>query len=238
MILARIVVCIFLIFSVNAQIPSFGRCPEYDAKPDFDKEKFLGTWFEVERYFTVTEIVSKCIKVIYERRPEMSKFISIIFLTFCSNNVETIISGKFSLIGKGGDGRFNVRYESFPLNYNASLVVLDTDYKNYAVVWSCSNITPFGHTESAWLLTRSITPSGNVLQAAYGVLDKYKINRSFFVKTDQSNCVVLPPPQEAVDTTTAAPIAKNEIAPEMIDNVTKVVVVDNTPIEEIKNETK
>lgn len=55
---------------VGAQIPSFGRCPEYDAMPDFDKEKFLGTWHEVERYFTVTEVVSRCIKADYERRAD------------------------------------------------------------------------------------------------------------------------------------------------------------------------
>lgn len=48
-------------------------------------------------------------------------------------------------------GRFNVQYESFPLNYNTSLIVLDTDYDNYAVIWSCSNIGPVGHTESAWV---------------------------------------------------------------------------------------
>jgi hypothetical protein len=52
---------------------------------------------------------------------------------------------------KSTAGRFNVQYESFPLNYNTSLMVLDTDYDNYAVIWSCSNIGPVGHTESAWV---------------------------------------------------------------------------------------
>jgi hypothetical protein len=35
---------IFGAFMVQAQVPSFGRCPEYDAMPDFDKELFLGKW--------------------------------------------------------------------------------------------------------------------------------------------------------------------------------------------------
>jgi apolipoprotein D and lipocalin family protein len=68
--LARVTLVMCVLLGVNAQIPSFGRCPEYDAKADFDKENFLGTWYEVERYFTVTEIVSKCIKVVYERRAD------------------------------------------------------------------------------------------------------------------------------------------------------------------------
>lgn len=65
--------------------------------------------------------------------------------------MKRIISGKLTLTGKAGEGRFNIKYETFPISYDASLVVLDTDYKNYAVIWSCSNIGPFGHTESAWV---------------------------------------------------------------------------------------
>lgn len=55
---------------VIAQVPSFGRCPEFDAMPGFDKELFMGTWYEIERYFTVTEVVSKCISATYERRAD------------------------------------------------------------------------------------------------------------------------------------------------------------------------
>lgn len=66
-------VLVFLFVSlvlVTAQVPSFGRCPEFDAMPAFDKELFMGTWYEIERYFTVTEVVSKCISATYERRAD------------------------------------------------------------------------------------------------------------------------------------------------------------------------
>lgn len=53
--------------------------------------------------------------------------------------------------------------------------------------------------ESVWILTRERKPEGPVLQAAYGVLDKYKISRVFFVKTDQVNCETEPEAQEAED---------------------------------------
>lgn len=58
------------------------------------------------------------------------------------------------MTGKGGEGRYNIKYDNFPISYDTSLVVLDSDYKNYAVIWSCSNIGPFGHTESAWVSQR------------------------------------------------------------------------------------
>jgi apolipoprotein D and lipocalin family protein len=121
-------------------------------------------------------------------------------IRFFRNNVQRIISGKFNLTGQKKDGRFNIHYDTL-IPYDASLVVLDTDYDNYAVMWSCSNIGPVGHTESVWVLTRERVPPGPVLQSAYGVLDKFKISRTFFVQTDQTDCVTLPPPIEAIDPT-------------------------------------
>lgn len=48
-------------------------------------------------------------------------------------------------------------------------------------------------------MTRERIPDGPVLQRAYGVLDKYKISRTFFVKTDQTKCETEAAPEEAVD---------------------------------------
>lgn len=42
--------------------------------------------------------------------------------------------------------------------------------------------------ENAWVMTRDRNPSVAVMQRAYGVLDKYKISRTFFLKTDQKDC--------------------------------------------------
>ena len=42
------------------------------------------------------------------------------------------------------------------------MVVLDTDYDSFAVIWSCSNLGLIGHTQSAWVITRERDTSGNV----------------------------------------------------------------------------
>lgn len=39
-------------------------------------------------------------------------------------------------------------------------------------------------------MTRDRQPSPTVFQKAYGVLDRFRISRSFFVKTDQEGCAV------------------------------------------------
>ncbi|CRL00825.1 CLUMA_CG014076, isoform A [Clunio marinus] len=216
---------------IFGQVPSFGRCPDFDAMPAFDKDQFLGIWYETERYFTVTEVVSKCISANYELRADGKIYVNNHYVNRI-NNVKRIISGKLTLTGKGDEGKFTIKYDTFPISYDASLVVLDTDYRNYAVIWSCSNIGPFGHTESAWLMARDRVPRGEVLQAAYGVLDKYKMNRSFFVKTDQANCETLPPPVEAID----VEVKKGEVKQEPENSTEKTVEVNTVSTEKVSGQ--
>lgn len=52
-------------------------------------------------------------------------------------------------------------------------------------------------------MARDRIPSGPILQRAYGVLDKYQISRTFFIKTDQKDCETREPAEEAYDVTTA-----------------------------------
>lgn len=52
---------------VHSQVPSFGGCPIYEPMTGFELERFMGTWFEIERYFTVTELAARCISATYER---------------------------------------------------------------------------------------------------------------------------------------------------------------------------
>lgn len=45
-------------------------------------------------------------------------------------------------------------------------------------------------TENAWIMTREKLAPGTVMQKAYGVLDKYKLSKNYFRKTDQNSCAI------------------------------------------------
>lgn len=60
--------------------------------------------------------------------------------------MQRIISGTMKLTGAGGEAKYNIHYTTLPVNYDTTMIVLDTDYKNYAVIWSCNGIGPVGHT--------------------------------------------------------------------------------------------
>ncbi|XP_058447664.1 apolipoprotein D-like [Malaya genurostris] len=193
---------------VKCQIPGLGGCPDYSPMSRFNRTRFLGTWYEVERYFTVSEVAAKCVSATYERMPDGRIHVRNA-LTNRFNNVERIISGVMEPPGKKKNGKYTIQYSSFPYNYNASYMVLDTDYDSFAVVYSCSNIGPVGHTVSAWLLARERLPPGPIMQRAYGILDKYRINRTFFVKTIQDSCVIRAPPEPAIDPTEPSTLTRH-----------------------------
>jgi apolipoprotein D and lipocalin family protein len=75
------------------------------------------------------------------------------------------------------------------------------------------------HSLFIQLMSRERLPRGEVLQAAYGVLDKYKMNRSFFVKTEQENCETLPAPLEAIDTTQPSAVKNAEAEEESDEDI-------------------
>lgn len=119
-----------------------------------------------------------------------------------TNRREVFTSGKFKL-NYEDRGEFNVRYETIPnwilqlpllptkqlsfANFNTNVKVLHTDYDNYAILFSCNNLNSYSHYEGSWLLTREQQPSEEVLQSAYGYLDKFGLRR-YFVKSDQTKC--------------------------------------------------
>lgn len=70
-------------------------------------------------------------------------------------------------------------------------------------------------------MAREPVPRGEVLQAAYGVLDKYKMNRSFFVQSDQSTCETLPPILEAIDPTESTVAKKGAVDVNENENINK-----------------
>ncbi|KAG8240847.1 hypothetical protein J6590_100807 [Homalodisca vitripennis] len=72
--------------------------------------------------------------------------------------------------------------------------VLDTDYSNWAVVWSCFSLGSLAHSESAWILVRhrdgAKEDSGSRDLEIDSVLNREGIPRSRFKKTDQENCLM------------------------------------------------
>lgn len=62
--------------------------------------------------------------------------------------MKRVMDGHLQVIGREGEGRIVVKYSSLPVPYDNEFAILDTDYDNYAVMWSCSGIGPV-HTRKS-----------------------------------------------------------------------------------------
>lgn len=64
--------------------------------------------------------------------------------------MKRVMGGSMQTIGREGEGRLIIKYSALPNSYDNEYSILDTDYDNYAVMWSCSGIGPvhirkYGH---------------------------------------------------------------------------------------------
>ncbi|XP_053978719.1 apolipoprotein D-like [Hylaeus volcanicus] len=188
--IGKIVLVLSALALARAQIPSLGFCPDYVPMANFDMNRFLGVWYETERYFQLTEVVSRCVMANYTLSG--GKFHVSNQVTNRFTGIKRVVDGEIKkAASKAEEGKLIVKY-TIPLTPETKYNVLETDYDNYAVLWSCSGIGPF-HTQNAWVMTRERLAPGPVIQKAYAVLDKYKISRTFFVKTDQNDCAYSEP---------------------------------------------
>lgn len=87
-------------------------------------------------------------------------------------------------------GHYSIRY-GFGLPFQGTLTtILDTDYRDYAVVYSCTNSLLSGmfHSEYLWILSPDGTLSNPTRQNIYEKLDQLKINRSGLQVSDRNGC--------------------------------------------------
>ncbi|KAL6263698.1 hypothetical protein P5V15_003786 [Pogonomyrmex californicus] len=182
----RIFVILIIANATLAQVPFLGTCPNLEAMPNFELERYLGKWYEVERYFAWFEFGGKCVTANYSLNENDS--VKIINKQISSlTGVATSIEGVGRLIDRSDDPKLTVTFPSLPLQFDAPYWVLDSDYKSYAVVWSCTNLGVL-NVRNVWILTREPKPPIAVLEKAYQVIDKNNISRAYFIRTDQKNC--------------------------------------------------
>lgn len=119
-------------------------CPTKEVVSDFDFELYMGKWYELEKYPFAEEKNLKCVSTEYTLKNSTSFYFKYKYLD--ANNEHK---------GAARDNT-NIGYLSFPdekpLKGILSLVyggkgapkpnyfILDTDYTNFSIVWSCRNL--------------------------------------------------------------------------------------------------
>ncbi|KAK2578716.1 hypothetical protein KPH14_007792 [Odynerus spinipes] len=182
----RLSIILFLATTAMAQVPGLGACPKVQYMTNFEAQKYTGLWYEVERYFAVFELGGKCVTANYSLNDNGTVTVVNSQISYITGTPSSI-DGVARFEGKPKDAKLLVTFPSLLISFDAPYWILETDYDNYAVVWSCTNIGLVS-AKFAWLLTREPSPSLAVMEKAYAVLDRNGISRAYFIRTDQKNC--------------------------------------------------
>uniref|UniRef100_T1HJM8 Lipocln_cytosolic_FA-bd_dom domain-containing protein n=1 Tax=Rhodnius prolixus TaxID=13249 RepID=T1HJM8_RHOPR len=123
----------------SSQVPYLGSCPDLKTVDNFDQTRYMGKWYEAERYFSLFEFGGKCINSNYTDGIDSINIIS--KQTSTLTGIHSTIEGEVQKTPNGFLSKMNLKYPYLPMD--APYWILDTDYDNYSVVWSCSNFGLF-----------------------------------------------------------------------------------------------
>uniref|UniRef100_A0A668AW53 Apolipoprotein D n=1 Tax=Myripristis murdjan TaxID=586833 RepID=A0A668AW53_9TELE len=153
------VVFVLLLAAAAADGQSFhlGLCPGPSVQEDFNVTQYMGTWYEIEKLPAAFER-GKCIQATYTLLRDG---------TVSVRNAE-LSNGKINSI----EGVARVKNSSLPAILDVSFFkgvpdapywVLSTDYRSYALVYSCSNYFGLFHIDFAWILARTRTLTDDII---------------------------------------------------------------------------
>ncbi|KAL1006541.1 hypothetical protein UPYG_G00073620 [Umbra pygmaea] len=173
---------VLLLPLVSAQIYHWGPCPIPSVQPNFDLQKYLGTWYEIAK-LPVATARGKCIKADYTLRGDGT--ISVLNSRFYKDKVR-IAEGTAVIQDPNNPAKLGVSFSYFA-PYSPYWVV-STDYVSGAVVYSCTDVFRIFHVDYAWIMGRSRFLPADTVEYARELLAKENIDTFMMSVTDQTGC--------------------------------------------------
>ncbi|KPI92170.1 PREDICTED: insecticyanin-B-like [Papilio xuthus] len=172
--------CLFvfaLIAAATADVIYKGPCPNIQPKADFDFSAYQGTWYEMARYPHAGEegVKGKCTLIEYYMFGNNSGRVK---KSHVVDNIQKYVEGNLML---AGPATMMTTLTFGGVSKNAYITVLDTDYSNYAIAYSCRYF-PDGnkHQVRSWIMSRTTTLDEN----SRAMVDSY-LNDSRILDTNK-----------------------------------------------------
>jgi lipocalin len=182
--LTLVVVSLSLVNGMWAQV-----CATTPTIANFDAPRYLGKWYEIEKFETTFQQNLKCVTAQYGSLN--STHLSVLNYGFNPNtNQASTISGSAYGLNPNEPNKLIVvlRIElgnGIFIDSQGKYEVWDTDYTSYALVYSCTGATVDTRQETSWILARSKTLDASVIANLKAKLSASNVDVSKFKATVQ-----------------------------------------------------
>ncbi|XP_057327243.1 apolipoprotein D-like [Microplitis mediator] len=168
-----------LIAAVYGQRVGIGPCPTVKASKTIDIDKYSGKWYEWE---TSNSLSSICSSSTWTKHSD--SIITVVHRSISKiTNLESGIIGDVTI----NDEKVNVQY-NMPMGRNIEVEyrILDTDYENFSILWSCSNFKLVHYTHlSVHVRDPNVEPNNLKIGVT---IKEAGVNPPPMRKVDHSNC--------------------------------------------------
>ncbi|KAK2822621.1 hypothetical protein Q5P01_022686 [Channa striata] len=167
------------VLAANSQVIQPGRCPVPAVQEKFDASQYLGTWYEIQKLPNSFQL-GECSTATYSlRSPEVVDVL----------NSELLANGKVSSIrgtavAKDPAEPAKLLVSFFETSPPSPYWVLSTDYTNYSLVYSCTNLGS-RHMEFAWILSRQPTLPEETVEELHSTLSSIGVQLDKLLSTNQ-----------------------------------------------------
>ncbi|KAM9582777.1 apolipoprotein D [Trichechus inunguis] len=160
-----------------------GRCPNPPVQENFDVNKYLGRWYEIEK-IPVTFEKGSCIQANYSLMENGN--VKVINQEVRPDGSVNQIEGEATQVNLTEPAKLGVKF--FWLMPSAPYWVLATDYENYALVYSCTTFLWLFHMDHVWILGRNRFLPPETVTYLKDILTSNNIAIDKMTNTDQVNC--------------------------------------------------
>jgi len=179
---------------------SYGKCNDAPVLTGFEPEKYLGKWYEYSRLFVVFQVLGTCTVAVYSDATTEEGVFRVGVHNMDINKLTGKLEGieGYAVLSDPDDpdktANLIVNFDTVPVKQNSTnYSVLETDYDEYAIVYSCSK-GPLPNTkiEDMWILTRQQFPDTDKMVQIYDKLKTQGFETDNLMKTVQTNCPDMP----------------------------------------------
>ncbi|CAH0728579.1 unnamed protein product, partial [Brenthis ino] len=167
-----------------------GQCEDIPVTPNFDMTRFQGTWYEIQAY-PKEQQAGQCVShnfQLFNNAFNLTSFSVIDQFSSVSNGTATITSTDNS-------AKMLISITSNGQQIEIPYWILDTDYTNYALAYSCVNVDTDFRMVYSWKLSKTKELSTEQLALINNTISRVTVlEERYFEKIDQSAdaCATLP----------------------------------------------